>query len=426
MDKAGPLNNRYRWMKRVSVSPERMLNIGLRFGTLGTRFFFIFFLAKYLDPASVGYYGLFTATVGYCLYFVGMDYYVFVTREILRVSDDQRGRMLKGQAALSGLLYLALLPIAVVLLNKAGWPGYLAWWFFPILLLEHFNQEIYRVLIVLSEQIAASLILFMRQGSWAIVIVILMIWKPESRNLDLIMALWACAGAAAATLGIWKLRRHGMRGWRDPVDWGWIRKGVAVSATFLVATLALRGMQTIDRYWLEALVSIEVVGAYVLFLGVAGAMMVFLDAGVFSFTYPALISHNHNKEHDLAKAKVRQMFIQTVACSLAFGIVSWLLLPWLLEWVGNAVYKEMLYLYPWVLAAMVINAIGMVPHYALYAQGRDKPIVISHIAALPAFALSTWAISRFDPVLAVPAGLVTGFTVILLWKAWAYRNAQPN
>jgi len=406
----------------MPVSRERLLNISLRFGTLGIRFLFIFFLAKYLDATSVGYYGLFTATVGYCLYFVGLDYYVFVTRAILRMPADQRGRLLKGQAALSGLLYLLLFPVAAILLGQLGWPGHLMWWFFPILVLEHFNQEMSRLLIALSEQIAASVVLFVRQGSWAVAIVALMAWDKGSRNLDFVMALWTCAGIVAAALGIWKVRRLGMGGWREKIDWRQVRKGIAISAVFLVATLALRGMQTVDRYWLEALGSIEIVGAYVLFVGIAGALMVFLDAGVFSFTYPALIRHNHNKEYELARIKMRQMLMQTTAFSLAFGIVSWLLLPYLLEWVGNPVYQNAIGLYPWVVLATGISALSMVPHYALYAGGHDRPIIHSHIAALPAFALPTWAISQYYPVMAVPIGLVISFTLVLAWKTLAYLN----
>ena len=410
----------------MPVSRERLLNVSLRFGTLGIRFIFIFFLAKYLDATSIGYYGLFTATVGYCLYFVGLDYYVFVTRAILRVPADQRGRLLKGQAALSGLLYLLLLPVALVLLGQFGWPGHLMWWFFPILVLEHFNQEMSRLLIALSEQITASVVLFVRQGSWAVAIVALMAWDEASRNLDFVMALWTCSGMAAATLGIWKVRRLGMGGWREKIDWRQIRKGVAISAAFLVATLALRAMQTVDRYWLEALGGIELVGAYVLFVGIAAALMVFLDAGVFSFIYPALIRHNHNGEYDLARAKVRQMLVQTLGFSLAFGLASWLLLPYLLKWVGNPVYEQAIGLYPWIVLATGLNAVGMVPHYALYAAGHDRPIIHSHIAALPAFALPTWAISQYYPVPAVPAGLVISFTLVLVWKALAYRNLAGN
>lgn len=411
---------------RLTIGSGRLLNIGLRFGTLGSRFVFIFFLAKYLDVASVGYYGMFTATVGYCLYFAGMDFYVYVTREILKAPSGQRGQMLKGQIALSGLLYLVLIPVVFVFLSQSSWPGHLVWWFLPILFLEHFNQEVSRLLVALSEQIFASIILFVRQGSWAIAAVVLMSSSAGFRSLDMVMALWICAGVAAAATGFWKVRRLQLGGWRNAIEWRWVKRGIAVSGAFLLATLALRGMQTIDRYWLEALAGIEVVGVYVLFLGVAGAMMVFLDAGIFAFGYPALITQNHLKQYALARAKVREMFYQTVAVCVGFGIVSWLVLPYLLVWIGNAAYKDGMSLYPWLWAAMTINAVGMVPHYGLYGAGHDKPIIYSHLAGLPIFALTTFVMGHFQPILAVPSGLLAAFTVILIWKTMAYLKMSSS
>lgn len=320
-----------------------MLNIGLHAATLGTRFLFIFFLAKYLDPAWVGYYGLFTAAVGYSMYFVGLDFYTYVTREIIKTPVDQRGQLLKSQAALSGFLYLVLWPFALLFLIQSGWPGHLVWWFFPILMLEHFNQEMSRFLVAMSEQITASVILFVRQGSWAMAIVALMTWNTPSRNLDTVMALWAIAGVASAAIGIWKLRQLRMGGWVNSVNWGWIKKGISVSLAFLMATLALRGMQTIDRYWLEALGGIEMVGAYVILLGVAGTLMAFLDAGVFAFAYPALIKLSHEQNHAAVKAKVRQTLAYTLALSAAFAIFSWFALPLLLNWIGNPTYQNALH-----------------------------------------------------------------------------------
>jgi O-antigen/teichoic acid export membrane protein len=280
-----------------SVNTSRLVNLALHGTTLATRFVFIFFLAKYLDPASVGYYGLFAATVGYAIYFVGLDFYTYLTREIIKTPVERRGQLLKNQAALSGVLYLVLLPFTIVFLHQSGWPAHLMWWFFPILLLEYFNQEMSRFLVAMSEQITASLILFVRQGSWAIAIVALLTWDASSRNLDTVMALWAIAGVAATTIGIWKLRRLRMGGWEARVDWIWIKKGIRISLAFLIATLALRGIQTIDRYWLEALGGIEMVGAYVILLGVASTLMAFLDAGVFAFAYPTLIKLSHQQDH---------------------------------------------------------------------------------------------------------------------------------
>ncbi len=407
----------------TTAASERILNIGLRSTTLGTRFLFIFFLAKYLDPASVGYYGLFTAAIGYALYVVGLDFYTYVTREILKTSNDQRGQMLKGQAALSGVLYVLLFPMALVFLSQSGWPGQLPWWFFPILFLEHFNQELSRLMVALSQQITASVILFVRQGSWAIASVLLLNFHIPSRNLDTVLALWAIAGVAVAAMGIWKLQQMNMGGWRSTVDWQWVKKGISISGAFLLATLTIRGVNTLDRYWLEALGGIDMVAAYALLLGVAGTVMTFLDAGVFAYAYPALIQHHHKHEHAQARARVRQMLWQTAILLIAFALASWLLLPYLLRWIGNPVYIKAAHLYPWLLLATALNALSMAPHYGLYAQGRDKPIIYSHGASLVFFVASTWLLSdRFGPM-AVLLGLNLAFALILIWKSLAYRQA---
>jgi O-antigen/teichoic acid export membrane protein len=398
----------------------RVINVGLRSATLVSRLLFVFFLAKYLDTSSVGYYGLFTASIGYVLYFVGLDFYNYVTREILKAHNEERGRMLKGQAALSGVLYVLLLPFALLFFPHSGWPDQLLWWFFPILFLEHLNQEITRLLIAFSKQITASLILFVRQSSWAIASVLFMNFYTGSRNLETVVALWATAGVVAALIGIWKLRQLDIGGWQSSVDWLWVKKGIGISGAFLIATLALRGINTIDRYWIEALGDIHMVAAYVLLFGVAGTVMTFLDAGIFAYAYPALIHHEHKHEFTQAQARVRLVLWQTVIVVGAFALVSWLLLPYLLHWIGNTAYLEAANLYPWILLATGLNALGMAPNYGLYARGHDKPIIASHCASLVVFVLSTWLLRDHYGLMAVLLGLNLAFALILVWKSLAY------
>jgi len=398
----------------------RVMNIGLRAITLAVRFFFIFLLAKYLDPTTVGYYGIFTATVGYAIYFVGLDFYVYVSREILKVPSSQRGQMLKGQVALSVLLYIVLVPFAFWFLSENNWPKSLVYWFFPILVLEHFNQEMSRLLITLSEQLVSSIILFIRQGSWAIAIILLMRMESDMRNLDVVMGMWAMAGTIAAATGIWKLKQLKIEGWYLPIDWRWVKKGIEVSIVFLIATLALRGIQTFDRYWLESLGGIKMVGAYVLLISIAGTLLTFLDAAVFAFSYPDLIRLHHEGKSDEVKKQIRILFWQTAGLSIIFGTISWLLLPYLLSWIGNPLYLQAAHWYPWLLLAMTLNAIGMVPHYALYACNVDKPIIYSHMAALVVFILVTAVFSNWLGFQAVFLGLNAAFACMLLWKAFAY------
>ena len=116
------------------------------------------------------------------------------------------------------------------------------------------------------------------------------------------------------------------------------------------------------------------------------------------------------------------MLTYTVLLSSLFALVSWLALPYLLTWIGNPLYSNAIYLYPWLLLAVVLNALSMVPHYALYARGQDKPIIHCHLAALVVFVVSTWALSTLVSILAIPIGLALAFLVILTWKSLAYRS----
>jgi hypothetical protein len=61
-----------------------------------------------------------------------------------------------------------------------------------------------------------------------------------------------------------------------------------------------------------------------------------------------------------------------------------------------------------------------VPHWGLYAIGKDKVIVLSHVAALLIFAIVTWlSSSAFGPY-AVLIGVNMSFGTILAIKAVAY------
>lgn len=412
----------------------RALNIALRAATLASRFLLIFFLARFLEPAQLGLYGLLTATIGYSLYLLGFDFYTFTTREVLKRERQEWGGLLKDQGALSLVLYAIFIPLLSLIFIKGLLPWSLAGWFFALLVLEHLNQELGRLLIVISEQLLASVMLFLRQGTWAIAVTALMAVEPTTRSLNYVFGAWTVAALVAVIVGAHRLTQLGIGGWHNKVNWNWIATGLKVSIPFLIATLALRGVFTLDRYWLQSLGGLEIVGAYVLFMGISGTLMAFLDAGVFAFSYPGLISAHQKQQPELFRKNLRHLLILTAMLSVAFAIVSLFLLSPLLAWLGNPLYAQQQYLYPWLLAIMILNALSMVPHYAVYAQGIDRPIIYSHIASLFIFVIATWLFSQRWPLLAVPLGLCVAFVLILVWKAWAffkltplqYRSAQPQ
>ncbi len=402
-----------------------MFNLALRAATLASRFLLIFFLARFLSPSELGLYGLLTATIGYSLYLLGFDFYTFTTREVLKRERNEWGGLLKDQGAFSLVLYAVFIPLLSLIFIKGLLPWNLAGWFYALLILEHINQELSRLLIAISEQLLASVMLFLRQGTWAIALTALMALEPTTRSLDYVFGAWTVSGLVAVLAGAYRLTQLSIGGWHKKIDWNWIATGLKVCFPLLVATLAIRGVFTLDRYWLQSLGGLEIVGAYVLFMGISGTLMAFLDAGVFAFSYPGLISAHQKNQPVLFRKNLRFLLIQTAILTVTFAVVSLFLLSPLLAWLGNPLYTAQRSLYAWVLITMILYALGMVPHYALYAQGIDRPIIHSHIASIFVFVIATWLFSQHWPLLAVPLGLCGAFLLILAWKTWAFFKFTP-
>lgn len=404
----------------------RLVNVALRGMTLASKFLLIFFLARFLEPAELGLYGLLTASIGYALYLLGFDFYAFTTREIIKRERHEWGGLLKDQGALSLVLYAVFLPLLGLIFAKDLLPWHVAGWFFALLILEHLTQELGRLLTAISEQLLASVVLFLRSGIWAVAVTALMFIEPGSRSLDFVLGAWTLGSLAALLLGIYRISQLKIGGWHKQIDWQWIGKGLRIAIPLLVATLALRGLFTLDRYWLEALAGLEVLGAYVLFMGISNALMSFLDAGVFAFSYPGLITAHSRQDAAAFRQGLRKLLVQTLVLSAAFAVVALLLIGPLLQWLDKPLYLEQQGLFPWILLTTVLYALGMVPHYALYARGHDRPIIHSHIASLLAFIPATWLFSFNWPLLAVPLGLCIAFLTILLWKFWAFFRLTPS
>src|SRR5690606_25728126 len=126
------------------------------------KFILIFFLARFLAPQEVGLYGLVAVTIAYGLYLVGFDFYTYSTRDLLKHERQVWGKYLKSQGAFLGIMYLLVLPASLLLFVFDFLPWRVAAWFVLLLVMEHISQETNRLLIVVSEQIAARLVLFLR------------------------------------------------------------------------------------------------------------------------------------------------------------------------------------------------------------------------------------------------------------------------
>jgi len=397
----------------------RFLNAIFRGGVLVSKFLLIFFLATYLRPEELGLYGLIVSSIAYGIYPLGFDFYNFNTRELIKTDKKKWGKLLKSQGALHLRLYVVFLPLFFLVFHFGFLPWYMAPWFFLLLVLEHINQECMRLLIAMSKPLSASVALFMRQGVWALIISAWMYQYPEARKLEYVLFSWVLGGIAALVVAIHVIRKLPIAGWREKVDWVWVKKGLKVALPLLAATLSLSAISTIDRYWFGHLQGNVLLGAYVFYISLAASLISFLDAAVFSFAYPSMV-HAASKG-DVARMRniMKKMFIQVTIFSSVFFIFAMFLTSPILHFIGRDVYLGSEDLFFILIIAMIIHAYSYIPHYALYARHKDRAIVYSHATSVFFFTGCVATLSDFVDVYAVPVSVAATYFMILIWKSFA-------
>lgn len=402
----------------------RLFNIGLRGATLVSKFFLIFLLARFLEPSEVALYGLVVATVAYSLYGMGFDFYSYSTRELLGSGKERWAKLLRDQGVFFGLVYCLVIPLLFLVFFYELLPWAVAPWFFAIVVLEHLAQELNRLLVAMSRQLLASVVLFLRSGLWALVVVFIFWFSEDARSIYLVLTAWALGAATACLLGARTLMKLDRSSLKSRVDWSWIRRGIAVALPLLVATLAIRGVFTIDRYWVQAIAGADVLASYVLYFGVANAIMSFLDSGVFVFLYPKMIAAYKNRNRKDFDKGVRQLLTQTIVIVIALSGLAALLIHPLLGWLDRPVYTENVALLYLLLLAIGVYSVSMVPHYGLYAISFDKHIIISHVVAMPCFVVLAFLLSGWSADFAVPLALCGSFGFVLVYKTTAYLSVK--
>jgi O-antigen/teichoic acid export membrane protein len=406
----------------LSRLAPRLTNMLLRSLSTGSKFALVVVLAKLLEPSEVGLYGLFVATVGFSMLVIGGEYYTYSQRELLTEGKSRWSFVLQHQTLATAFLYAVLLPSQLLIFLLDLVPRQLIMWFFALLVTEHIAQEINRLLIAMHRQLLSSIVLFVRTGAWVWGILPIMWLYPVYRKLEAVLAAWLISCIFAIVIGAMIVWQE-VRPWkRWPINWRWLKKGFKVGLLLLIATMCFRALQTFDRYAVEALAGPEFLGVYVLYIGMAMAVVSALDPSVVSFLYPKLVSAHRQGKPLLYRKLMRELAWSSLIVSLLVAATISILAPWVMDWIGKPLYAQNLHVLWLLLVMTTIYAVGMVPHYGLYAHSADKVIVFAHISSLVVFGMTLLASSPLYPREATAISLIAALAWMGLYKYWRYRD----
>lgn len=401
---------------RLNNMYVRAVSVSLRGTGLLLKFVLLIFFAKYLEPSVVGIYGLLSGTITYFIFALGFEFYTYSMRELI-VTDEKRWLfLLKNQTVFFIFPYLVFAPIALFLVMNSEVPDTYVLFFLLLLFLEHAAQEINRILVATAHQLLASIVLFVRSGAWGLLLIPIMFFFPETRTLTWVMFFWMGGVGLSCLIGFSRIARFSKTNPCEGIDWEWIKRGVRVAFPLLLASLALRGIFTLDRYWIEHISGLEILGSYTLFIGMASSIVLFIDAGVIAFLYPNIIKAVNLKKRAAFFTEMKSLVLGVSIVAVVGAAGIYICSKYLLVWLGNESYQSNAHMLNWLLLALVIYAASMIPHMILYAFKCDRAILGSQVAGFTFFMGGcVWGAGDFGAVI-VPYSLIFTFSTILVWK----------
>lgn len=356
-------------------------NLGMRGFTIVLRFALIFGLGKYYSTEDLGVFGLFSTTVTIVIFFLGFDFYAYFHREILEARKSKQIEILLNSLRFFAIVYLIVLPLCFFIFFLNILPLKYILWFYVVIVLEHFSQELYRIFILFGNQFFANVLMFLKVAIW--IIPLGMYWVLlgfDNLDLHVVFVLWAIGAGVSVVLGIFSLKRHyGELRAETNISWTWIKKGIPISAQFLVGTLAYKIIEFSDRYFLDFYLDKKAVGVYTFYYNFANVLQTLVFTLVIAQLYPKLVDYftkgdlvNYNKY----KKKFRN---EVLLISIVSSIVILFAIIPAIQIIQKPEFYENFYVYIILIVAVTILNISFIPHYILYAQKRDRVVMISAI-----------------------------------------------
>ena len=369
-------------MKKFFTSS--LLNLGLRGFSMLAKFLLVVYIGKYLSVDDLGEYGLFVTTVTIAIYFLGLDFYTYNTREILAKDKEKRLPLIRDQFIFHLVVYALVLPLLLLVFTFEIIPIEFIVYFYLILVFEHLGQELYRLFITLKQPLFANFLLFLRTGLWAYVIItIWYIGIENMQNLKTVWIAWIVGSFLSILVGLLYLNKnYDFRSITEKIDWVWIKNGFYVSMPFFIGTLAYKVIEFSDRYMIDYYMTKADVGIYTFFGSIANTINIIVFTTVIMVYYPLLVEqYEHQKE--VFKKTLKIFTIKTIIISLFSAIAIVMLIYPVLDYMGkDEFYGSIDVLWLLIIANIVLN-VSFIPHYVLYVAKKD--IVIRNATLIGAF-----------------------------------------
>ena len=410
----------------------KLIALILRGVSMGAKFLLVIGLSKEFTPSEYGVFSLIITTLTFLIFIVGFDFYNFSHREIVN-NNNKEASFLFNQLYFHLACYAVCFPLTVFMFYKTGISMSYLTPLYILLILEHIGQEIFRLFNLYNKPNVANLTLVFRTAFW-ITIMVLFEGLIFSRAITIQTVLFYWIGGSL--LSICYSVFHALYGQKTnsidinkiKLDIKWITKGIKVSITFFLGTVAYKLIEYSDRYIIDMYLNKEQVGVYSFYANLSNIINVVVGALTIALLVPNLMRDVNSKITSRIEASKRSFFKEIAIITLSVAVLVLVLITPILNWLEKPIYSEEVSSFYILVFANVFLNFSLFYHFLLYSYKKDKAILTPTIyAALLNVVLNLIFIPKHGIIAASYSTLISFFLILVLkHKNWKQKNKFEN
>lgn len=369
-------------------------NLAIRAVGLGSKFLFLLLAPKYLALEDIGSYGIVNTTINLGIYFLGFEFYTYYTRDIALSSKSTISKYFFNQIVFYGFSYFLFLPFLYFFIYFEFLPIEFILPLTLLLIVEHLNQELFRVFVAIKKALTANLLLSIK-ALW--VFIILFDWFFADWNIGIVSILyvWLFVSSFSLLLATYLLFSKNEYYLTFTLDKSWIKKGISVSFIFFIGSLSIKLVQFGNRFFLEKYAGKALLGEFIFFDNIASIINIVVYTGIVSVLLPDLI-YESTQSNDRRLKIFRKFSLQIVVTSLILALLLFLVFPYVTQLSEKIESNGNLPIFGGLLIGYVFQSLSLIPHYILYIKRKDKALLSISIAiAISSFILNWLLVSSY-------------------------------
>ena len=353
------------------------INLAIRGLSLFAKFLLILYITKNFTLEELGIFGIFNTTIVLAVLLVGFDFYIYNTRELLGITKDQRAILIQNQFVFHCISYIILLPFIYIFYFINIIPSIYFIYFISILIIEHLNQEIYRLLSTLSMPFKANWQLFFRSGLW--IYLLLLLWEYQIvkvKSLEYIFQFWLYGEVLALLISILFLKKINLKiNRKNPIDWKWIKNGIFISIPFIIGTISYKMIEFSNRFFIDSFYGKEEVGIFTFFAGISNTLNLIIFTIIVMMSYPKIIESYQEGNNKLFNKLFIKFKIDIIKYSILLSLFIILSTIPLLYYIDKKELLNFMDLFLLLMLGNIFFNLSYIPHYLLYIQKKDFKIM---------------------------------------------------